>query len=95
MPFPDQTPRAFTRPNVLALKPDQIGVYGLVKGQSWVYIGSGDIRARLLDHLNGDNACITREKPTHWVDVLVEGDPVPREKQLIAEYDPVCNKRVG
>jgi len=95
MPFPPQTQRAFTRPNVEALKPNQIGVYGLFKTNTWVYIGSGDVRSRLLDHLNGDNSCITLEKPTHWVDVVVQGDPKPLEKELISEYSPVCNKRAG
>jgi hypothetical protein len=95
MPFPEQTPRSFSRENVEALKPDQMGVYGLFKANTWVYIGSGDIRSRLVDHLNGDNPRITREKPTHWVDAVVEGDPAPFEKQLIAEYNPVCNRRAG
>jgi hypothetical protein len=95
MPFPEQTARPFTRRDVEALKPNQTGVYGLFKANTWVYIGSGDIRGRLLDHLNGDNPRITREKPTHWVDAVVAGDPVPVEKQLISECDPVCNRRAG
>lgn len=95
MPFPQQTTREFTRQNVEALTPNQIGVYGLFKEGVWVYIGSGDVRSRLLDHLNGDNPCITSEGPTHWVDEVVNGDPVPREKALIVELNPVCNRRVG
>ena len=86
--------RAFTRENVEALNPNQIGVYGLFRDNTWVYIGRGDIRARLLAHLNGDNACITRESPTHWVDV-VTSDDVNEEKRLILEHQPVCNKKVG
>jgi hypothetical protein len=95
MPFPKQTPRAFTRANVEMLDPNQIGVYGLLRQNVWVYIGKGDIRQRLLDHLDGDNPWIIREKPTHWFDEVTNGDPSRREESLIIEYRPICNKRVG
>lgn len=95
MPFPKQTPRGFTRANVLAINPNQIGVYGLFREGAWIYIGKGDIRQRLLDHLNGDNPAITRGRPTHWVDEVTTGDPSIREKTLIAECTPLCNQRVG
>lgn len=94
MPFPDQAPREFTRAKIEALNKSQMGVYGLFKQGRWIYIGSGDIRQRLLDHFNGDNGCITREGPTHWVDVLTSNF-VEREKELIIELNPSCNKRVG
>ena len=94
MPFKSNTVRDFTRANVEALTPNQMGVYGLFKADVWVYIGSGDIRARLLAHLNGDNPCITAQRPTQWIDE-VTANYVQREKELIAEYAPVCNRRVG
>ena len=94
MPFVEQTPRAFTRVDVLALSPAQHGVYGLFKANQWIYVGKGDIRQRLLDHLNGDNSCIIRNSPTHWVgEVTTNADS--REKDLIVELDPLCNQRVG
>lgn len=74
--------------------PNQKGVYGLFKNNQWVYIGSGDIRSRMLDHLNGDNTCINAYMPTHWV-AEVSSFYREREKELILEYDPVCNRRVG
>ena len=95
MPFPQQQPRLFAKANIEALNPNQIGVYGLFRHGVWVYVGKADIRQRLLDHLNGDNPCITRENPTHWVDEVTSGDPSIRERQLITELQPVCNKRVG
>jgi hypothetical protein len=94
MPFPQQTIRLFTRNNILALKENQLGVYGLYRQGVWIYVGKGDIRQRLLDHFNGDNPCITREKPTHWVDVVC-ADYDTREKQLISELNPTCNQRIG
>ena len=94
MPFAQQTPRAFIRTNIVDIPPNHMGVYGLYQENRWIYIGSGDIRARLLAHLNGDNPSITREQPTHWVDE-VGYKYVEREKDLILELNPVCNRRVG
>jgi len=95
MPFPKQEPRIFNRQNIESLSPNQYGVYGLFKEGTWIYVGKGDIRNRLLDHLNGDNACITSLRPTHWVDEVVSGDATAREKQLILELNPACNQKVG
>jgi hypothetical protein len=94
MPFPQQTPRAFTRENIESLKPDQDGCYGLYRQNNWIYVGKGDIRQRLLDHLNGDNSCINGSHPTHWVGV-VTSDMDAEEKRLIRELRPSCNQRVG
>lgn len=94
MPFPEQIPRAFNKANILAITPGQIGCYGLLRQGQWVYVGKGDIRDRLLDHLNGGNPCISRQQPTHWVDVVTNNcDAV--EKQLIVELQPACNLKVG
>lgn len=92
--FPKQTPRAFTRADVLSVTPGQIGVYGLFKSGQWVYIGRGDIRAELLRYLNGENPNINLWGPTHWVDV-VTADDVETEKRLILKYQPIANRKVG
>ncbi len=94
MAFPQQQPQQFERGAILALAEGQDGCYGLFRGNVWIYVGSGDIRARLLDHHNGDNACISREKPTHFVSE-VTANYKPREIELIRELDPICNRRVG
>lgn len=94
MPFSQQTSRAFYRTEIESLKKNQNGVYGLFKEGVWVYVGKGDIRQRLLDHLNGDSPCISREAPTHWVGEVTD-DMDTRERQLIAELRPVCNQRLG
>ena len=94
MAFVEQTPRAFTREDILALNAAQHGVYGLFRANQWIYVGKGDIRQRLLDHLNGDNVCITRSNPTHWVgEVTTNADS--RERDLIVELGPLCNQRIG
>jgi hypothetical protein len=94
MPFPQQSPTAFTRRDIEAINPNQFGVYGLFRQGYWVYVGKGDIRQRLLAHLNGDNFCITTQAPTHFVtEVTTNMDE--RERQLISELQPYCNQRVG
>ena len=94
MPFPQQMPRPFTDQGVRTLQPGQNGCYGLFKKDLWIYVGKGDIRERLLAHLGGDNPCITRYAPTHFV-TLVTPDMVKAEKALILELQPACNQKVG
>ncbi len=95
MPFSEQTARRYTKEDIESLKENQVGVYGLFKQGVWIYVGKGDIRQRLLAHLNGDIPCIKRQGPTSWVVEVTARDPSEREKQLIRELDPVCNKNVG
>ena len=94
MPFPPQTPRPFTMTKVQELNPNQIGCYGLMKVGEWIYVGKGDIRLRLLAHLNGDNPCIARRGPTHWVDVVTT-DYDAEEERLLRELTPTCNRTAG
>ena len=94
MPFPQQAPRAFTRENVETLMQGQMGVYGIFTLGGCVYVGRGDIRERLLAHLNGDNALITQQRPTYWLGA-VTANYVELEKQLIVEFQPTCNRKVG
>jgi hypothetical protein len=97
MSFTQQTPRVFNTQNVEAIRPGQNGVYGLFREGVWIYVGKGDIRARLLAHLNGDNPPIVAERPTHWVDEVFANPAAmdEREIQLIRELTPRCNQRVG
>jgi len=95
MAFIKQTPRRFRQEDIDSLRPGQVGVYGLFRNGEWVYVGKGDIRDRLLRHLNGDNPDILRQCPTHWVAEVISGDPARREKDLITQLQPICNKRVG
>lgn len=96
MPFVQQTPGVFTRENIEAINPGQLGVYGLFRSGTWIYVGKGDIRKRLLEHLNGDNPYIIRARPTHWVaESCVDPAMRSREQQLILECNPLCNQKVG
>ena len=93
MPF-THLRRPFNKESILTLDPNQNGVYGIFSYSSAVYIGSGDLRERLLAHLNGDNHCITQNHPKEWTAEVVSGDPKEREGELIREYNPVCNQVV-
>ncbi len=99
MPFPEQTPGVFTEAGI-SLLPDALrGVYGLfrslLRGDIWVYVGKGEIKNRLQAHRRGDNTFIMREAPTHFVieATIIQMDD--RERELILELDPICNRRVG
>lgn len=94
MPFPQQEPRAYTKANAESLNPDQNGCYGIFRGNTCVYVGRGDIRRRMLDHIGGDNPCITSYTPNVWYG-SVTADDVAEEKRLILEFKPVCNQKVG
>ena len=52
MPFANEM-RPYTRENILTLKPNQNGVYGIFRDTVAIYVGSGDLRERLLAHMNG------------------------------------------
>jgi hypothetical protein len=94
MPFRSNDVRPFTRIAIEALDEGQTGVYGIFRENQWIYIGRGDIRERLLDHLNGDNDCIIAWGPTHWI-AEVTPYPLSREIELTVEFNPPCNQRVG
>ena len=91
MPFPPQIPKIFDGLHIEAIGPNMLGVYGLFRHGQCIYISKGDIRQRLLSHLNGDNPRITRERPTHWV-AEVTPDMDGREIQLIQEFRPISNQ---
>ena len=93
MPF-NHPMRPFTRADIISVDPGQIGVYGIFRGNSAIYIGSGDIFALLIGHITGDNTCITRHEPDGWTASITGTDPSEREAELIKEYSPACNRRL-
>jgi len=84
--------RQYTKEGILNLDPNQNGIYGIFRENIAIYVGSGDIRSRLLDHWNGDNPCITQHEPNLWAAEVTKGELTPREGELIREYEPICNK---
>jgi hypothetical protein len=84
--------RPYTIENILILNPNQKGVYGIFRDATAIYIGSGDIKERMLAHINGDNPLITQNTPNLWTAGVVLGDPTEREGELIQEYRPTANR---
>jgi hypothetical protein len=94
---PGQPGYPWTRASILANAPRASGVYVIYNGQTWIYVGeSGDIQARLLQHFNGDNPCITHYVPTGFQFELVAAvQRVARQDEWIAHLGPACNQRFG
>ena len=82
---------------VKANAPSSSGVYILFStpGFTWevIYVGDADnVRERLLEHLRGDNPCITEKGPTAFISEQVDADHrAARRDELIGEYSPTCN----
>lgn len=82
----------FQRECVLKNAPESSGVYGLFNA-FWIYIGEADnLRARLLEHLAGDDPCIVRFQPSGFAFELASPiDRRRRHEHLIKELQPLCN----
>lgn len=90
---PDEPSFLFNVSSILSNAPSASGVYAICNARMLLYVGeSGDIQARLLDHVSGDIACIIRNQPTGF-----QYEPAPanrrvgRQKQLILQLIPNCN----
>lgn len=93
MPFPSQPPRPFTFKEVESLPAGVRGCYGLFNEEGCVYVGKGNLRARLLAHLKGGMSeeahCIRRHAPTWFLCEETENFVV-RHMGLVVEYQPFC-----
>ena len=79
----------FTRENV-ARSPDHEGVYALMRDETVIYIGSGNIRHRLWAHLKGDHPWITREAPTTYFRETC-ANHLARVEELRQAFPPLCS----
>ncbi|MGO8733759.1 MAG: hypothetical protein ACLQVM_13315 [Terriglobia bacterium] len=104
MPFNNREGHAYMDRVVKALVPAASGVYGIYISHGsqtdWIYIGeSGDIQARLLEHLQKkgpEDQCIESHNPTGFTfDVVPEDRRVQRQDELILELGSLCNKKLG
>lgn len=88
--FADET-FPFTRERIERLNPDQIGVYGIFRDNTCIYVGRGDIRTELMRYVRGENPRITDESPTHYRALVTSGDE-RIERLLITWYQPIANQ---
>ena len=94
MPFVNFIARVFKAVSVQQHAPPASGVYGLSNARGWIYIGETDnIKARLLEHLQGEDPSIHGTNPTGFSYELCHSyNRVARQNQLIHELHPVCNR---
>ncbi|PYN89024.1 MAG: hypothetical protein DMD87_07555 [Candidatus Rokuibacteriota bacterium] len=97
MPWKNPNSYPFSMAAVVLNAPPESGVYALRSGTTWVYIGeTGDVLAQLVQHLNGNNVCITMHADLSFSFELVP--PIVRSwrlDDLVRELRPVCNPPVG
>ena len=97
MPWNNPISHPFQTTAVILYAPQASGVYALRNAETWVYVGeSRDILAQLVQHLNGDNACIKRFRDLTFSYELVPGvERTSRMNELIRELRPVCQPMRG
>lgn len=87
----------FTDKNV-QLAPDEEGVYGITDpDDNPIYIGRGAIGDRLTRHFRKQDPaddCIWKYNPTYYYREACSNSE-EREKQLILEFSPYCNVKIG
>ena len=83
----------FQRECILKNAPESSGVYGLFNA-FWIYIGETDnLRARIMEHLDGNDPCIVRFQPSGFAFELASPqERHRRHDQLIKELQPLCNR---
>jgi hypothetical protein len=89
---------SLTHTSIVLNAPEQSGVYALHYQTSWVYVGeSANIRAQLLQHLNGDNACIAVYPNLSFSFEMMIHEAVRawRQGEMIREFRPTCNPWQG
>ncbi|MGA3231108.1 MAG: hypothetical protein ABSD51_14280 [Candidatus Binatus sp.] len=98
MPFKNQNVYGFTASGIVSA-PSASGVYGIYNQAAWIYIGeSGDIAARLGEHLVGTNSNpdIRKNAPTGFTyELVLAAQRVQRQDELIRELMPLANKKLG
>jgi hypothetical protein len=82
----------FQLESILRNAPEASGVYGLFSA-FWIYIGAAEnIQARILKHLEGDDPCIVRYRPSGFAfELAAPRDRHHRRMCLMKELQPLCN----
>jgi excinuclease UvrABC nuclease subunit len=95
MDWDDLTQFSLSRTNVARHAPEESGVYGLLVPGKWIYIGhSFNIRKALLEYLSGQMPYVLQWQPRQFTfELLPYKDRLARQKELVARYQPVCNRK--
>ena len=95
MDWDDLPQFSLNRTSVNQNAPERSGVYGLSTPGKWIYIGhSFNIRKALLEYLSGQRPYVLQWQPRHFTfELLSYKERLGRQKQLVAHYQPVCNRK--
>lgn len=93
MPWNGSAACVYDLASILHRAPTTSGVYVILSQERWLYVGeSGSLRGSLSLQLSGVNPCLTAHDPTHFMYELVpDADRAARRRELILEFQPVCN----
>ncbi len=93
MPWNGSGPWNFELAAVVRHTPTASGVYVVLSLGRWLYVGeSGSLRGGLLLQCSGGNSRLAEHHPTHFMYELVpDADRAARRRELIHEFQPVCN----
>jgi hypothetical protein len=96
MSWNNPVPYVFGLFSVMDNAPAESGIYAIYNDKSYIYIGeTGDIRARLINHLNGDYPCIMSRCPRSFsYELAPSGRRFRRQAEVIRELTPLCNIRL-
>jgi hypothetical protein len=98
MPFVPNDFHAWNRQTIINDTPAASGVYGIFREGLWIYVGeSADMQSRLVQHLTGDDSAdIRAQAPIGFTfEQVAAAARMARQRQLIAELNPVCNRNRG
>jgi hypothetical protein len=93
MPWNGSGPCIYEMASIVRHTPTASGVYAVLSLGRWLYVGeSGSLRGGLSLQFSGGNPRLAGLDPTHFMYELVpDADRVARRRELILEFQPVCN----
>jgi|HubBroStandDraft_6_1064221.scaffolds.fasta_scaffold240828_1 hypothetical protein len=96
MPWNNAATYVFGFFSVMDDGPTQSGIYAIYNDEGYIYIGEADdIRAKLINHLNGDYPCIMSRGPRSFrYELCAKDKRFRRQTELICELSPLCNIRI-
>ena len=97
MPWKNPTSYPLDRSSVAVHAPPRSGVYAIFTRTTWIYVGESlNICAQLMEHLDGDNPCLTVFPGLMWSYELHLSETCAwRQEELVRELRPVCNSSLG
>ena len=93
MPWNGSGPCVYEMASIVRHTPTASGVYVVLSLGRWLYVGeSGSLRGGLSLQFSGTNSRVAGHHPTHFMyELVADADRAARRRELILEFQPVCN----